>query len=214
MSSGPVGTCTCACWPTTHPSWAVYVHASLPLRQRLHVHEHMCAFLPLAWPNSYVHPPQTGHQATRVGDRWFTTCPQNDNSHTTSTVTWSQFEHLAFTIACNILRSHSAIFQLAQSSATQAKLGVQRRAHITPLFCELHWIPVCYWVQLKVLVMTYKALHCIGPGFLQNQLCPITLAHPTQSGMEGILQTRQLKNFEWWDLGREPPLPLLSPYCI
>lgn len=47
--------------------------------------------------------------------------------------------------------------QLAQNAAVQAILSAIRRAHIMSLLCELHWMPVCFWVQFKILVATYKA---------------------------------------------------------
>lgn len=37
----------------------------------------------------------------------------------------------------------------------------------SPLLCKLHWLPVCFQVQLK---MTYKAIHCIVPDYLRDHL--------------------------------------------
>lgn len=31
--------------------------------------------------------------------------------------------------------------------------------HVTPILRELHWLPVVFWVQFKVLLMTYEALY-------------------------------------------------------
>lgn len=44
--------------------------------------------------------------------------------------------------------------------------------HGTPLLHKLHWMPVCFWIQFKMLVVTFKAL--------QNRLLPISSVHPTQ----------------------------------
>ena len=79
--------------------------------------------------------------------------------------------------------------QLVQNVAMRAILGAPRVAHVTPLLRELHWVPVCFWVQFKVLVITFKALHGMGPGYLSNHLFPITSTHPTQSCREGMLRT-------------------------
>lgn len=44
-------------------------------------------------------------------------------------------------------------------------------AHIKPLLCEL--LAYLLQVQFKVLVVTYKALHGIGLGYLSDFLSPI-----------------------------------------
>lgn len=38
---------------------------------------------------------------------------------------------------------------------------------VTVLFHELHWLPVGFWVQFKMLAITYKAVHGIQPGYLR-----------------------------------------------
>lgn len=64
----------------------------------------------------------------------------------------------------------------------------------------------------KVLV---KPLKPYMAGYLQNHLCPMASACPTQSGREGMLWSpphpHQPKNSEWWGAGREPALPLPLP---
>lgn len=42
--------------------------------------------------------------------------------------------------------------QLVQSAAAWAVFGAPRMAHVTPLLHKLHWLLVCYGVQIKVLV--------------------------------------------------------------
>lgn len=48
--------------------------------------------------------------------------------------------------------------QLAQNAIAQTVLGGPRVAHLTFLLCELHWLPLCFWVQFKVLAIAYKIL--------------------------------------------------------
>lgn len=47
--------------------------------------------------------------------------------------------------------------------------------------CELNWLPLCFWMQFKVLVFTFKVLHGTGPGYLRDHLFPITSTHPIRS---------------------------------
>lgn len=66
----------------------------------------------------------------------------------------------------------------------------------------------------KVLVFTYKALHGIGPSYLQNWLCPITSTHPSHSGKEDMLQTCQSNHFNWQGLGTAITPALCHYPCI
>ncbi|KAM6466454.1 uncharacterized protein PHA67_012250 [Liasis olivaceus] len=85
--------------------------------------------------------------------------------------------------------------QLVQNAAVRAILGAPKMEHAPPLLRELLWVPelhwdlVCFWIQFKVLAITFKALHGMGPGYLRDHLTPITSTQPTQSGREGMLQT-------------------------
>lgn len=79
-----------------------------------------------------------------------------------------------------------------QNAAAQAVLEAPRRARVTPL---LHRLPVCFWVQFRMLINTFKALHGIGPGSLGNHLTPMGLAHPTCTNKGGILPIWLVKEF-------------------
>ena len=38
--------------------------------------------------------------------------------------------------------------------------------HITPIFTELHWLPVRMRIQFRILVFVFKLLHNMAPGYL------------------------------------------------
>ena len=42
--------------------------------------------------------------------------------------------------------------------------------HITPILRNLHWLPVEYNIQFKILLLTYKALNGLAPVYLQTLL--------------------------------------------
>lgn len=46
--------------------------------------------------------------------------------------------------------------------------------YVTPILQELHWLPVDFWPQFKMLLITFKALYSLGPGYLRDHL---TLQH-------------------------------------
>lgn len=71
--------------------------------------------------------------------------------------------------------------QPVQNAAVWAVIRSPIRAQITSLLCDLHWLSVCFWVQLKMLVFTFKALHVMGPGYLWNHCFLITSHHLIRS---------------------------------
>jgi hypothetical protein len=42
--------------------------------------------------------------------------------------------------------------------------------HITPIIEELHWLPIWERIEFKILLLTYKALHGVAPGYLSELL--------------------------------------------
>ncbi|KAF7234544.1 hypothetical protein EYD10_18427 [Varanus komodoensis] len=52
----------------------------------------------------------------------------------------------------------------------------------------LHWLPIGVRAQFKVLVMTYKALNVMGPGYLKERLRPYMPSHPLISATDALLR--------------------------
>lgn len=91
---------------------------------------------------------------------------------------------------------HSLLDCEALLSITHA-LVISLRAHITVPLCKLHWYPLRFQVQFRVLVIiTFKALHGTGPGILRNHLTPMLLVWPTWSSRRGMLWTPLIKEFQ------------------
>ncbi|KAF7238224.1 Protein kinase C alpha type, partial [Varanus komodoensis] len=64
---------------------------------------------------------------------------------------------------------------------------------MTPVLRQLHWLPIEVRAQFKVLIMTYKALNGLGPGYLKECLRPYTPACPLRSAGEALLQEPSVK---------------------
>ena len=43
--------------------------------------------------------------------------------------------------------------------------------HIKPVLYNLHWLPVNYRIQFKILMITFKAIHGMAPSYLSNLIC-------------------------------------------
>lgn len=47
---------------------------------------------------------------------------------------------------------------------------VDYRADITSFLFYVHWLPVCFWAQYKVLVLTFIDLYSLGTTYLKDLL--------------------------------------------
>ncbi|KAF7254666.1 Gastrin-releasing peptide receptor [Varanus komodoensis] len=80
------------------------------------------------------------------------------------------------------------ILQLMQNRAARLLTGTGRCSHITPVLRQLHWFPIEVRAQFKVLVMTYKALSGLGPGYLKERLRPYMPSCPLRSATDALLR--------------------------
>ena len=60
--------------------------------------------------------------------------------------------------------------QLLQNSCARLLAGFSRFDHITPVLCDLHWLPVKQRIIFKILVLTYKCIHGLSPSYLSSML--------------------------------------------
>ncbi|XP_061442164.1 cytochrome c oxidase subunit NDUFA4 isoform X1 [Rhineura floridana] len=77
--------------------------------------------------------------------------------------------------------------QLIQNAAARLLTNSRRRDHITPVLFDLHWLPVVFRAQFKVLVLTFKSLHGSSPVYLTERLQRHQLCRPTRSATQGRL---------------------------
>lgn len=53
---------------------------------------------------------------------------------------------------------------MVQTAAAQRLTGAKKREHITPVFTQLHWLPVKFRIDFKVvLLFFYRVLHGLSP---------------------------------------------------
>ena len=56
--------------------------------------------------------------------------------------------------------------QRAQNSAVRLIKKVKKRQHITPYMKQLHWLPIKYRIQFKILLITFKTFHGKAPQYI------------------------------------------------
>ena len=64
---------------------------------------------------------------------------------------------------CQIL-----ILQRVQNSAARIALDLSKFCHITPSLRQLHWLPVVKWIQFKMLLLAFKAIHGLSPPYISE----------------------------------------------
>ena len=69
-------------------------------------------------------------------------------------------------------------------------------AQITPVLINLHWLPVQYRIQFKILLMVYKALHDLSPQYFKELLDYYSSQHRLRSTTQELLRVpkSRLKN--------------------
>ena len=72
--------------------------------------------------------------------------------------------------------------QVIQNAAARLVTKTRRRDHMTPVLCELHWLPVRQRIRFKTAVMMYKCIHGLAPSYLASH-CKPTSSCPGRSHM-------------------------------
>ncbi len=60
--------------------------------------------------------------------------------------------------------------QLIQNSAARILTRTRKPEHITPVLRSLHWLPVTFRIDFKVLLLLYKSLNGLGPKYIEDML--------------------------------------------
>lgn len=74
--------------------------------------------------------------------------------------------------------SSLARLQMVQNAAARLLTGVRKYEHITPVLASLHWLPVRYRINFKILLFVFKSLNGLAPSYISEL---ILLHTPTRS---------------------------------
>jgi len=64
--------------------------------------------------------------------------------------------------------------QTVQNAAARVVTGTKKFDHITPVLCQLHWLPVRQRIIFKLAMITFKCLHGLAPSYLANVCTPVS----------------------------------------
>jgi len=57
--------------------------------------------------------------------------------------------------------------QVVQNAAARLVTGARRSEHMSPILCDLHWLPVRQQIIFKTAILAYKCQHGMAPGYPQ-----------------------------------------------
>ena len=78
-------------------------------------------------------------------------------------------------------------WQLVQNTAACFWTKTNRRAHITPSLASLHWLPIKFRIDFKILLITFKAQHGLAPTYILQLLTPCNPSHNLRSASLSLL---------------------------
>ena len=79
--------------------------------------------------------------------------------------------------------------QVVQNAAARLLTRVRKYQHISPTLASLHWLPIRFRIDFKVLMLTYEALNGLGPQYLAEQLLPPRSTRITRASQEVRLRS-------------------------
>ena len=77
--------------------------------------------------------------------------------------------------------------QLVQNAAARLLTGTRRHEHITPILASLHWLPVIFRIQFKIVLFVYKALNGLAPAYITELVQPHSAQRSLRSSNKGLL---------------------------
>ncbi len=62
------------------------------------------------------------------------------------------------------------LLQAVQKAAARMLIGSRKREHITPVLFSLHWLPVRFQIEFKLVLFVFKSLNVLAPPYLEDLL--------------------------------------------
>ena len=80
-----------------------------------------------------------------------------------------------------------AKLQRVQNAAARLLMSCKKYDHITPILINLHWLPVRYRINFKILLLTFKALYGMAPSYIIDLIHIKTITRYSLRSTEGVL---------------------------
>lgn len=83
--------------------------------------------------------------------------------------------------------------QIVQNNAARLILKKKKSDSITPLLIQLHWLPIRFRIQYKIILLTYKALNNQAPPYINSMLEQYQPSRTLRSSSKGLLKEKRVK---------------------
>ena len=90
----------------------------------------------------------------------------HDSSETLIQAFVSSWLDYCNSLLCGLPQVQINKIQRAQNAAARLIFRQPKFGHITPVLSQLHWLPIKYRIQFKILLMTFKAIHGMVPDYI------------------------------------------------
>ena len=99
--------------------------------------------------------------------------------------------------------------QKIQNYAARIIKQVPRYSHITPVLKELHWLPIKFRIEYKIIMMTFKALNGLAPQYIEDLVTKYQPSRNLRSMNAGKLVQPPHKNDAYGGRSFEVVAPML-----
>ena len=100
--------------------------------------------------------------------------------------------------------------QKVQKAAARVTFQIAKFDHITPALIDVHWLPVMFRVQFKLLLFVYKSLHNQSPSYIKDLLCLEPAAnYAHRSSAQSLLSIPKVNCSILWDRAFAHAAPVL-----
>jgi len=76
--------------------------------------------------------------------------------------------------------------QRVQNAAARLLMSCKKYDHITPILINLHWLPVRYRINFKILLLTFKAFYGMAPSYIIDLIHIKTITRYSLRSTEGV----------------------------
>ncbi len=76
---------------------------------------------------------------------------------------------------------------MVQYAAARFLTGTKKRDHITSVLASLHWLPIQFRVDFKILPFAFKALHNSAPDYICDLIRPYTASRRSLRSCDQLL---------------------------
>jgi hypothetical protein len=103
-----------------------------------------------------------------------------------STLVFSKMDY-ANSLLTKLPNSQIRKLQLVQNAAARLLTGTRYTDHITPIMKDLHWLPISYRIQYKLIMLCFKARLGRMPTYISDDVIPYRPAQHLRSADENLL---------------------------